>query len=718
MQATLSHTFSTIVMKRLKEKRPHPFRSIELQDFSLGVSPPTLGPQRTSWSSDSDEQAFYMGFHWETNEMKVTLAATLAGPFKGTARFVINNLLVKGDLRIVPILDGQAFVYSFTSDPEVRVGLAFGGGQSDPATELPSLIASWLEKLFSDTLMRTMVEPQRRVFPLPATTIKKRATGGVISVTVLSAQSLTFMGNFKGQSERRLSGVGSGNLAGGVSTRQMATFVEVTLEGLTRSTRVLEHSGCPTWNESFSMILHESAGTVRFNVYERGSSNVKYDFLGSCEVKVKYVVDGSSIFWTSGIQNRVLADRAENCGKEVIMKVPFQGCGDATLSVKFLVKEWQFADGSKSGGESINGSSLNKSLSLLPSFETHTGRTLKITILEGRHLAAKDRSGKSDPYVRLRYGKLERKTKTVKQDLNPVWKQDFEFPEIGNGEYLQLKCYDADYVNDENLGSARVNLQGLEDGVPKDVWIPLEKISTGDIRILIKASNSESESETSQNGTREESCAMSQQGSLEIVLFEARDLVATDFRGTRDPFVVVHCGIEKQTTKIVHKTLHPQWNETFKLSDTGKPLMLSVKDSNALLPAVNLGHCNVEYERLPMDQRVDKWIPLQGVRKGEIHVQVVRRPAKHGKRGTRHEPSKSQAKLSQKFSKVQALLKQVSTLANKGEVDTVGKKLEAIEMVQAEKSACILQLLREREGLLQKIKSLGDALQNNQGQLD
>lgn len=93
---------------------------------------------------------------------------------------------------------------------------------------------------------------------------------------------------------------------------------------------------------------------------------------------------------------------------------------------------------------------------------------------------------------------LERKTKIVKQDLNPVWKQGYEFPEIGNGEYLQLKCYDADYFNDENLGSARVNLEGLEDGVVKDVWIPLEKINTGEIRILIEAYNSESEVEASQ----------------------------------------------------------------------------------------------------------------------------------------------------------------------------------------------------------------------------
>lgn len=716
MEPKLSHMFSIIVMKRLKEKIPHPFRSIELQEFSLGICPPSVGLQRTYWSNESDEQALHLGFEWETNEMKMLLAAKLAGPFKGTARFVINSLHVKGDLRIVPILDGQAFVYSFTCNPEVRIGLAFGGGQSDPATELPPAIASWLEKLFSDTLMRTMVEPQRRCFPLPAVSIKKHATGGVICVTVLSAQSLTFVGNIKGQSERRLYTVGSGSTVGGSSSRRMATFVEVTLEGLARRTHVSEHSGCPTWNDSFNMILHESAGTVHFNVYEQGSSNVKYDFRGSCEVKVRYVDDGSTIFWTSGPQNRVLADRAENCGKEVVMEVPIYGYGEAKLCVKLLMKEWQFTDGSRTGGDSINGGSLSTSQSL-PSFETHTGRTLKITVLEGRNLAAKDRSGKSDPYIRLRYGKLERKTKIVKQDLNPVWKQGYEFPEIGNGEYLQLKCYDADYFNDENLGSARVNLEGLEDGVVKDVWIPLEKINTGEIRILIEAYNSESEVEASQNGTRDEPSVKPQQGLLEVALLEARDLVAADLRGTSDPFVSLHCGNEKRTTKVVHKTLYPQWNQTFEISDTGKPLMLSVKDYNALLPDVNIGHCKVEYEQLPTNQMVDKWIPLQGVRKGEIHVQVIRRPAKLCRRISSNKNSNTHSKLLKRSSKVQALLKQVLISASTRDIDTVRNKLEEIEMVEVEKSLYMSRLLRERDLLLKKIKDLGEALQDNQSHL-
>jgi hypothetical protein len=81
---------------------------------------------------------------------------------------------------------------------------------------------------------------------------------------------------------------------------------------------------------------------------------------------------------------------------------------------------------------------------------------------------------------------LVRKTKTVTQDLNPMWNQEFIFQEVGGGEYLKIKCYDADRFGDENLGSARVNLQGLVEGQVKDVWVPLEKIKQGEIHLRIE----------------------------------------------------------------------------------------------------------------------------------------------------------------------------------------------------------------------------------------
>mgnify|MGYP002776903933 FL=1 len=165
-------------------------------------------------------------------------------------------------------------------------------------------------------MTRTMVEPQRMCFPLAAVSMKKHATGGVICVSVVSAENMYFVGSGRTQSDRKLnisstgsshgrintngSGHGgskaytngSGSPETGSVTRQLNTYVDVNLEGLTRSTQAMKHSGSPKWNETFHMVLHENVGTIRFNIYQQLSSNVKYDYFGTCEVKVsQYLID-------------------------------------------------------------------------------------------------------------------------------------------------------------------------------------------------------------------------------------------------------------------------------------------------------------------------------------------------------------------------------------------------------------------------------------------
>lgn len=148
---------------------------------------------------------------------------------------------------------------------------------------------------------------------------------------------------------------------------------------------------------------------------------------------------------------------------------------------------------------------------------------------------------------------------------------------------------------------------------------------------------------------------------IELVLIEARDLIAADLRGTSDPYVRVQYGDIKRRTKVrnpflncgltntfcffnltfcfsgppisfpcflfkvIYKTLNPRWNQTLEFPDDGSPLLLHVKDHNALLPTSNIGDCVVEYQQLPPNELFDKWIPLQGVKKGEIHIQITRK---------------------------------------------------------------------------------------------
>lgn len=76
------------------------------------------------------------------------------------------------------------------------------------------------------------------------------------------------------------------------------------------------------------------------------------------------------------------------------------------------------------------------------------------------------------------------------------------------------------------------------------------------------------------------------------------------------------------------KTLNPRWHQTLQFPDDGSLLALQVKDYNPILSGSCIGSCIVEYQRLTPNEMYDKWIPLQGVKSGEIHVQVTRKVPK------------------------------------------------------------------------------------------
>ncbi|KAK1565162.1 hypothetical protein Q3G72_020185 [Acer saccharum] len=699
----LSIRFSHMVEKRLKHLKSRLIEKIELQEFSLGSSPPGLGLHGTRWSSSGDQRIMHLGFDWDTNDMSILLLAKLAKPLLGTARIVINSLHIKGDLMLMPILDGKAVLYSFVTTPEVRIGIAFGSGgsQSLPATELPG-VSSWLAKIFNDTLVKTMVEPRRRCFSLPAEDLRKKAVGGIIYVKVISASKLS-RSSLKGSpSRRQQTYYTDSGVEENYDDKDLRTFVEIELGELTRRTDIRPGSD-PRWESTFNMVLHEEVGVLRFHLYACTPGSMKYDYLASCEIKMKYVADDSTTFWAIGPDSSVIAMHAEFCGKEVEMTVPFEGANSGELTVKLVLKEWQFSDGSHSlnnlrvgSQQSLNGSS---------NFLSRTGRKVSITVVEGKDLVLKDKSGKFDPYIKLQYGKILQRTRTV-QTPNPVWNQKFEFDEIGGGEYLKIKGYSEETFGDDSIGSARVNLEGLIEGSVRDIWIPLEKVNSGELRLQIEAVRI-----TDNEGSRGLNSG-SGNGWIELVLVEAKDLVAADLRGTSDPYVRVQYGDLKKRTKVVYKTLNPQWSQTLEFPDNGSPLELHVKDHNALLPTSNIGDCVVEYQRLPPNQMSDKWIPLQGVKRGEIHVQITRKVPELPKRSSLDsEPSFPKAH--QVSSQMKQMMIKIQSLVDEGNVEGISTALSELESLEDTQEEYMVQLENEQMLLLNKIKELGQEMFNS-----
>ena len=87
--------------------------------------------------------------------------------------------------------------------------------------------------------------------------------------------------------------------------------------------------------------------------------------------------------------------------------------------------------------------------------------TLVVHLRGARGLRAADRGGSSDPYVKLKLGGTERKSKVIKGTVAPVWDERFEFRgTLGGvrGSHLVLAVYDHDGLSFNDTREARLSL--------------------------------------------------------------------------------------------------------------------------------------------------------------------------------------------------------------------------------------------------------------------
>ncbi|KAF2681648.1 hypothetical protein K458DRAFT_420415 [Lentithecium fluviatile CBS 122367] len=132
------------------------------------------------------------------------------------------------------------------------------------------------------------------------------------------------------------------------------------------------------------------------------------------------------------------------------------------------------------------------------------GLVLRANVIKGRNLAAKDRSGTSDPYLVLTLGDAKEATPTINKTLNPEWNTTLEFPITGpQALLLEACCWDKDRFGKDYMGEFDVILEDVfqnSQTVQEPKWFPLESrrsgkkkaVVTGEIQIqfsLADASN-------------------------------------------------------------------------------------------------------------------------------------------------------------------------------------------------------------------------------------
>jgi hypothetical protein len=110
---------------------------------------------------------------------------------------------------------------------------------------------------------------------------------------------------------------------------------------------------------------------------------------------------------------------------------------------------------------------------------------LRVTVVSGHNLIAKDTTGTSDPFVEAILGGQRHRTRTVPFNLNPHWGESFIFNVTNQmTETLTLIVYDYDIASrNDQLGTATVSLSHLQRGVPSPMTVQLQGVRHGHIQI-------------------------------------------------------------------------------------------------------------------------------------------------------------------------------------------------------------------------------------------
>ncbi|XP_010635505.1 multiple C2 and transmembrane domain-containing protein 1 isoform X7 [Fukomys damarensis] len=242
---------------------------------------------------------------------------------------------------------------------------------------------------------------------------------------------------------------------------------------------------------------------------------------------------------------------------------------------------------------------------------------LDITLKRGQSLAARDRGGTSDPYVKFKIGRKEVfRSKIIHKNLNPVWEEKACILVDHLREPLYIKVFDYDFgLQDDFMGSAFLDLTQLELNRPTDVTLTLKDphYPDHDLGIILLSVILTPKEGEPRDVFQSQSLRLSDQhrkshlwrGIVSITLIEGRDLKAMDSNGLSDPYVKFRLGHQKYKSKIMPKTLNPQWREQFDFhlfEERGGIIDITTWDKDAGKRDDFIGRCQVDLSALSREQ--------------------------------------------------------------------------------------------------------------------
>ncbi|XP_013870678.1 extended synaptotagmin-3 [Austrofundulus limnaeus] len=210
---------------------------------------------------------------------------------------------------------------------------------------------------------------------------------------------------------------------------------------------------------------------------------------------------------------------------------------------------------------------------------------VRVHVLEARDLVAKDTymmglvKGKSDPYVKLRVGNRNFKTKTIKENLHPKWNEVYEFVvNEAPGQELEMELFDEDTDKDDFLGQYNLDLGEVKREKEIDTWYPLEGVPHGELHLKLQWLGLKADSSLLKEPNNGFACAM-----LAVYLDNASNLprdqseLTVNQKPGKHPkearltkrnvgpnsYVELSVDRDVQKSKVVYTNKNPAWEQGF-----------------------------------------------------------------------------------------------------------------------------------------------------------
>ena len=208
--------------------------------------------------------------------------------------------------------------------------------------------------------------------------------------------------------------------------------------------------------------------------------------------------------------------------------------------------------------------------------ETKNSQTVKITVHHALDLENTDIIGKSDPYAIVKYQDTDFRSKTIKNNLNPVWEFIVILPvtEI-NSDKITVLLFDEDKSGeDDSLGKAEFTLGEIFNAGKIDRKIvDLENCKRGQLCISFETPAT-LDRETNEIGSQERNILMDDShmkpanldsksdllAEVHLVIHKAVDLENKGFIGKSDPYVLVKYADQEFKSQTVNNSQNPEWD--------------------------------------------------------------------------------------------------------------------------------------------------------------